>query len=92
MQLIKRKRGSQRSGKPIEVEFVPNTTGQGQDPTFSFYLPATDEYLIFSFADLEEGKRLLSEAHITYHNIVDEEHKLDWLTTSMRRPSPAKPS
>jgi hypothetical protein len=75
MQLTRRKSGSQRTSKMVPFEFAPNFVGQGGTPTLTLHLTESDEYITLYFDNLEEGKRLLSEAHITYHNVVDELHK-----------------
>ena len=79
MELVIRKRGAHRSKKPIEVIFEPNWAGQGGLPRLTFFDPENQMYYIFNIRGLEEGRRLLSEAHIAYHNVQAKEDKLVFL-------------
>lgn len=76
MYLVTRKKGAQRSSKPIELTFCPNFTGQGGEALVTL-LGSDGRYYILAIDSLEEGKELLSQAHIAYHNVVDKLHKAE---------------
>lgn len=77
MFLTKRRFGSQRPSKRVPFIFEPAFTGQGGEPTL--VLKTDTEYIILTFEGLEEAKALLSSAHTTYHNVVDELHKVEYI-------------
>lgn len=77
MHMTRRKFGSQRLSKSVPFVFEPAFTGEGGEP--ALVLKTDTEYIILTFEDLEEAKQLLSSAHITYHNVVDEMHKVEYI-------------
>jgi hypothetical protein len=66
MKLIKRRRGSTRTSKPVSFKFHPNYAGQFGLPDIT--LETEDQYLILVFETEDEVRELLSQAHIVNAN------------------------
>lgn len=79
MKLIAGKWGSQRSAKPIDVEFFPNMSGQGGESHLTLIEAGKkgdelkgSKYFQLVFASADEVRELLSQSHIVHHNFYDE--------------------
>lgn len=71
MLLRKRKHGSQREYKPRQVEFYDNFSGQGGTKELILWDEVSKEYIILEFESEDEVRKLLSQAHIIFHNYYD---------------------
>lgn len=72
MHLVVRKKGSQRAMAPVKLEFEYNSAGQGGVPYLTFS-GADGKYYMIHFENIEEARTLLSQAHIVWANVCDEE-------------------
>lgn len=70
--MFRRKGGSQRSMKTVDLEFEPNWGGQGGNPYMCF---KGDDGIYYQlvFRTEEDMREMLSQAHIAFHNYRSEE-------------------
>lgn len=69
MKLIRRKKFSQRTAKPLNIVFWPNISSGTREPQLIFFTET--EYFTLIFESEVEIKELLSQAHKVQHQFAE---------------------